>query len=272
MMQIQTNQFRNALRLGQAQIGLWVGLADANAAEALAACGFDWLLFDGEHAPNDPRTVLEQLRAVAPYSVHPVVRPVQGDVALVKQYLDVGAQTLLVPMIDTPEQAAHMVRAMRYPPEGIRGLGAALARASRWNQVEDYLNRANDEMCLLVQAETPLAIKNLPAIAATPGVDGVFFGPADLSASMGYRGQAGHPEVQRAILKGIATVRAAGKAAGILMADRQLAQTCLDAGALFVAVGVDTTLLVRAATGLARSFATPSVLGQVAPSVPGHPY
>src|SRR5256885_14483498 len=142
-MQIPCNTFRDALRAGQPQIGLWVGLADANAAEALAVTGYDWLLLDGEHAPNDPRSVLEQLRAVAPYATHPVVRPVQGDVALVKQYLDVGAQTLLVPMIDTPEQAALMVRAMRYAPEGIRGVGAALARASRWNQVDDYLNSAN---------------------------------------------------------------------------------------------------------------------------------
>jgi len=129
--------------------------------------------------------VLEQLRAVAPYPVHAVVRPVQGDVALVKQYLDVGAQTLLVPMIDTPEHAALMVRAMRYAPEGIRGMGAALARASRWNQVNDYVNQANEQMCLLVQAETAQAIANLPAIAAVDGVDGVFFDPADLSASMG---------------------------------------------------------------------------------------
>lgn len=253
-MKIPKNHFREALLSGRAQIGLWVGLADDNAAEALAGCGFDWLLLDGEHAPNDVRTVLGQLRAVAPYPVHAVVRPVKADVALVKQYLDLGAQTLLVPMIDTAEEAELMVRAMRYPPEGVRGLGAALARASRWNQVEDYLNAANDEMCLLVQAETPRAISNLPAIAATPGVDGVFFGPADLSASMGYRGQAGHPEVQRAILEGIETVRGAGKAAGILAADRQLARSYLDAGATFVAVGVDTTLLVRAATELARAF------------------
>lgn len=273
MMKIPRNTFRDALRAGHPQIGLWVGLADANAAEALAGCGFDWLLLDGEHAPNDVRSVLEQLRAVAPYPVHPVVRPVQGDVALVKQYLDVGAQTLLIPMIDTAEQTALMVRAMRYAPDGIRGMGAALARASRWNQVEDYLNRANDEMCLLVQAETPLAMKNLQAIAETEGVDGVFFGPADLSASMGYRGQASHPEVQRAILEGIATVRAAGKAAGILMADRQLAQTYLDAGALFVAVGVDTTLLVRAATELARSFGTRSKQPPVdSDSAAGNPY
>src|SRR2546425_4394080 len=163
---IITNRFKQALKEGRPQIGLWASLADPYVTEALATTGFDWLLLDGEHAPNDPRTVLEQLRAVAPYPVHAVVRPVQGDVALVKQYLDVGAQTLLVPMVDTPEHAALMVRAMRYAPEGMRGMGAALARASRWNQVDDYLNQANDEMCLLVQAETTQAIANLAAIAA----------------------------------------------------------------------------------------------------------
>ena len=256
MLPMPRNTFKAALQAGHRQIGLWVGLADANVAEALAGCGYDWLLLDGEHAPNDVRTVLEQLRAVAPYPVQPVVRPVQGEVALIKQYLDVSAQTLLVPMIDTPEQATQMVRAMRYPPHGIRGVGAALARASRWNQITDYLQHADGEMCLLVQAETPRALENLAAIAATDGVDGVFFGPSDLSASMGHRGQPGHPEVQRAILDGIATVRAAGKAAGILATDQALAQRYLDAGALFVAVGLDTALLVRAATELARHFKT----------------
>jgi 4-hydroxy-2-oxoheptanedioate aldolase len=254
MMNIPHNTFKAALRAGQAPIGCWVGLADANVAEALAGCGFDWLLLDGEHAPNNVRTVLEQLRAIAPYPVHPIVRPVQGDVTLIKQYLDIGAQTLLLPMIDTPEQAALMARAMRYPPHGIRGVGAALARASRWNQVSDYLDLADDEMCLLVQAETTLAMRNLAAIASTEGVDGVFFGPADLSASMGHLGQPGHPDVQKALLDGIATVRKSGKAAGILATDSTLAQRYLDAGAQFVAVGLDTTLLVRAATELAQRF------------------
>ena len=203
--------------------------------------------------------MLAQLRALAPYPVHPVVRPVQGDVALIKQYLDIGAQTVLVPMVDTAAQAELMVRAMRYPPDGVRGMGAALARASRWNQIPDYVHVANEQMCLLVQAETRLAMENLAAIAAVDGVDGVFFGPADLSASMGFRGQPGHPDVQRALLDGIATVRAAGKAPGILMSDPKVARQYLDAGALFVAIGVDTTLLVRAAGDLIRAFrpATP---------------
>jgi 4-hydroxy-2-oxoheptanedioate aldolase len=156
---------------------------------------------------------------------------------------------------------------MRYPPEGIRGVGAALARASRWNQVENYLNLANEQMCLLVQAETPLAMKNVEAIAKTEGVDGVFFGPADLSASMGFRGQPSHPEVQKAIIDAIAKVRAAGKAAGILVTDKKLANEYLAHGANFVAVGVDTTLLVKAATELAHSFkkhdSQPAVAGKV---------
>lgn len=253
-MKMPRNGFLAALRAGRPQIGLWVGLADANAAEALATTGFDWLLLDGEHSPNDARTILDQLRAVAPYPVHPVVRPVQADVALVKQYLDIGAQTLLLPMVDTPEQAAQMVRAMRYAPRGIRGMGPALARASRWNQVDDYVNQADAEMCLLVQVETAQAIANLDAIARVDGVEGVFFGPADLSASMGFRGQSGHPEVQRAILDGIATVRAAGKAPGVLTTDHALARRCLDAGALFVAVGLDTSLLVKSARDLAAAF------------------
>jgi 4-hydroxy-2-oxoheptanedioate aldolase len=269
------NTFKQALQAGQQPIGCWVGFADANVAEALAGCGFDWLLLDGEHAPNDPRTVLDQLRALAPYPVQAVVRPVVGEVALVKQYLDVGAQTLLIPMVDTPEHAALMVSATRYAPDGIRGMGAALARASRWNQVPDYVHHANEQMCLLVQAETTLALQNLEAIAAVDGVDGVFFGPADLSASMGYRGQANHPEVQKAILSGIAQVRAAGKAAGMLMADKAMAQMYLDAGAQFVAVGVDTTLLVKAATDLAAHFKTkgqPPTASGTATQPAGSPY
>jgi 4-hydroxy-2-oxoheptanedioate aldolase len=246
-MQIPRNTFRDALRAGQTQLGFWLGYTDPNVAESVAPCGYDWLLIDGEHAPNDVRQVLQQLRAVAPYPVHPIVRPVQADVALVKQLTDIGAQTLLVPVIDSAEQAEQMVQAMRYPPEGIRGVGSALARASRWNQVEGYLKAANEQMCLLVQAETLTAMANLASIAAVDGVDGVFFGPADLSASMGLIGQPGHPDVQRAILEGIATVRAAGKAAGVLAADPVIARRYLEAGAQFVAIGADTSLLVQAA-------------------------
>lgn len=188
------------------------------------------------------------------FPTHAVVRPVQADTALIKQYLDIGAQTLLVPMIETAEQAAHVVAATRYPPAGIRGVGSSLARASRWNQVEGYLHTADTELCVLVQAESAKALENLDAIAAVEGVDGVFFGPSDLSASLGHLGRPNEPVVQQAIARGIAAVRSAGKAAGILSADPTLARQYLDMGASFVAVGVDTTLLVRAARDVAWSF------------------
>jgi len=253
-MQTPVNPFKQALHAGRVQIGLWVGLADAYAIEAMAGAGFDWLLIDGEHAPNDLRTVLGQLQAVAAYPTHPIVRPVIGDAPLIKQLLDVGTQTLLIPVVESAEQAAALVAATRYPPRGIRGVGSALARSSRWNQIGDYLHAADEQMCVLVQVETRKGLENLRAIAATEGVDGVFFGPADLSASMGMLGQPAHPKVQRAILDGIAAVRAARKAPGVLAPDPKLARMYLDAGALFVAVGVDTTLLTRACRDLAAAY------------------
>jgi 4-hydroxy-2-oxoheptanedioate aldolase len=253
------NTFKHALRDGPAQIGLWVGLADGYAAEILAGAGYDWLLIDGEHAPNDVRSVLAQLQAIASaWSAmpdgaarpQPVVRVPVGETALIKQFLDIGAQTILVPMVDTAAQAAQLVQAMRYPPEGIRGMGSALARASRWQAYPGYLHEANAQACLLVQAETVEAMQNLDAIAATPGVDGVFIGPADLSASMGFVGQPNHPEVQAVIADGIARILRAGKAAGILATTEEQARRWLAAGARFVAVGVDTMLLAAAAQQL----------------------
>lgn len=264
-MQTPVNRFKQALAAGQPQIGLWAALASPYSTELLAGAGYDWLLIDGEHAPNDLRSTLAQLQAVASAQQafgdqrsHPVVRvPVAtGDVgvALIKQVLDLGAQTLLAPMIDTPEQAMRVVAATRYAPQGIRGMGSALARASRWQAHGQYVHEAGEQIGVLVQAETALAMQNLDAIAATPGVDGVFIGPADLSASMGHPGNAGHPEVQAAIADGIARIRAAGKAPGILATTEAAARQWLDAGALFVAVGADTMLLDAAARQLLARF------------------
>ncbi|MBH2927851.1 4-hydroxy-2-oxoheptanedioate aldolase [Serratia ureilytica] len=249
-----TNHFKRALQEKRPQIGLWLGLCSSYSAELLAGAGFDWLLIDGEHAPNNVQTVLGQLQAVAPYPSQPVVRPPWNDAVIIKQLLDVGAQTLLIPMIQNAEQARDAVRATRYPPHGVRGVGSALARASRWNRVPDYLQQADEQMCVLVQIETREAVKNLEAILQVEGVDGVFIGPADLSADMGFAGNPQHPEVQRTIDDAIARIRAAGKAPGILMANKARAQRYLEAGALFVAVGVDTTLLARAAEALANEF------------------
>jgi len=213
-MDMPINTFKLRLQSGEAQIGLWLGLADAYCAELAANAGFDWLLIDGEHAPNDLRGMLGQLQAVEPYPSHPVIRPVIGDTALIKQVLDIGVQTLLVPMVESADQARELVRAIHYPPRGIRGVGSALARASRWNSIPGYLDKADEQMCLLVQIENREGLANLDAIASVDGVDGVFIGPADLSASMGYRGNPGHPEVQAAIEDAIYRIQKAGKAAG----------------------------------------------------------
>jgi 4-hydroxy-2-oxoheptanedioate aldolase len=254
-MDMMRNGFKRALQAGRPQIGLWLALANAYGAELLAPTGFDWLLLDAEHAPNDVRSVLAQLQATAAYPVHPIVRPVSGDPALLKLYLDLGVQTVLIPMVDTPEQAAAAVAATRYPPQGIRGVGSATARASRWNQIPDYLAHANDEVCVLVQAESVSALHHLAAIAAVDGVDGVFFGPADLAASMGLLGKPLDPAVQAAIEAGIAIVRKTGKAAGSIMSDPRMARHYLDLGVTVMAVGLDTSLLVDAATALAAAFA-----------------
>ena len=271
-MQTPKNLFKQALQAKRPQIGLWMGLANAYSAEICALAGFDWLLIDGEHAPNDLRSILAQLQTVAAYpDSHAIARIPVGDTALIKQYLDLGAQTLLVPMVDTPEQAAQLVRAMRYPQDegqgGVRGMAGA--RASRWGHLSDYAKRANEEVCLLVQAESREALHHLDAIAATPGVDGVFIGPADLSASMGHVGNPGHPEVQAAIEDAIARILRAGKAPGILSPDEKLAQHYLSLGALFVAVGLDTQILMRQTTALAARFK-----GLTAPAAPakGNPY
>ncbi|MCP8631997.1 4-hydroxy-2-oxoheptanedioate aldolase [Pseudomonas mosselii] len=253
-MDMPINTFKQRLRAGQAQIGLWLGLADPYCAELAANAGFDWLLLDGEHAPNDLRSLLGQLQAVAPYPAQPIVRPVIGDTALIKQLLDIGAQTLLVPMVESAEQARQLVRAMHYPPHGVRGVGSALARASRWNSLPDYLDQADEQMCLLVQVENREGLANLDAICAVEGVDGVFIGPADLSAAMGHRGNPGHPEVQAAIDDAIVRIGRAGKAAGILSADEALARRYIELGAAFVAVGVDTTVLMRGLQTLVGKF------------------
>lgn len=248
------NAFKRALSEAKPQIGLWAALADPYVTELLANAGYDWLLIDGEHAPNDVRSILAQLQAVAPYPLSPIVRPPHGGVELIKQYLDIGVQTLLIPMIETAEQAARMVAAVRYPPRGIRGVGSSLARASRWNQVDDYLRQAEAEICVLLQVESVMGMQNLAGIAAVEGVDGIFFGPGDLSASMGHLGTPDDPRVLSAIRDGVETVKRAGKAAGILCTDKARARDYLDMGVMFVGVGADTTLLLRAAKDLLAFF------------------
>lgn len=239
-----TNHFKQKLKTKQ-QIGLWVGLADAYGTEIAANAGYDWLLIDGEHAPSDLRTTLSQLQSIAAYPSQAVVRPPIGSVQLLKQLLDIGAQTLLIPMIETVEQAELMVKAVRYPPEGIRGVGAALARATRWNSIPDYYATAHENICLLIQIESVEGIKNLDEILKIEGIDGVFIGAVDLSATMGYQGNPNHPEVQKTVINAIQRIRAAGKAAGILSTLHEATQEYLELGTEFVAVGVDTSVLMN---------------------------
>ena len=260
-MQTPVNPFKKAMAEKRAQIGLWLGLAGSYSTEICAGAGFDWLLVDGEHAPNDLQSILHQLQIIAGYpNSHAIARVPMGlgqaGQMLIKQYLDIGVQTLLVPLIDTAEQAATVVRSARYPQDdgggGVRGMGGA--RGSRWGQYTHYAKEANAQVCVLVQAETRTAIDNLDAIVATDGVDGVFIGPSDLSASFGHVGDPFHPDMKKLIDDTIRRIVAGGKAAGILVTDETLGRHYLDIGATFVAVGLDNNLLARGARQLAASY------------------
>jgi len=250
------NTFKLAIKSNHAQIGLWLGLANGYTAELLAGAGFDWLLIDAEHSPNDLRTILEQLQAIAPYSVSPIVRPPWPDSVRIKQILDLGVQTILAPMVDTVEQAQQVVAATRYPPRGIRGVGSPLARASQFNRTKDYLQTADQEICVLIQIETVTGINNLDEILKVEGVDGIFIGPADLSASMGFIDNPAHPDVQRVIEDSIKRIVNSKKAAGILTADRKMAKHYIKCGAMFVGVGTDTGLLLESSSALVTIFKT----------------
>ncbi|MEU6726086.1 HpcH/HpaI aldolase/citrate lyase family protein [Nonomuraea wenchangensis] len=247
--------FRDALAAARRPlIGMWVCSGSPLVAEICAGSGLDWLLIDAEHSPNGPESLLAQLQAVHGYPVTPMVRPPVGDPVVIKQYLDLGAQNLLIPMVDTAEQAAAMVRAVAYPPHGVRGVGSALARASRWNRVPDYLRAARTTISLYVQIESAEAVENVEAIVATPGVDGVFVGPADLAASMGVLGEQDHPEVVAAVEHCLRAAKAAGVKAGLNAFAPALARRYLAAGADFVLVGADVHLLARGSERLAAAF------------------
>lgn len=247
------NPFKHALARGDLQIGCWLGLADSYVAEISASAGFDWLLLDQEHAPNDLRSTVTQLQAITGRDSHAVVRPPIGETWIIKQLLDAGAQSLLVPMVESGEQAQQLVDAVTYPPHGVRGVGSALARASDFSGVCDYLTTARDEICLLVQVENKMGMAALDDILAVDEIDGVFIGPSDLAADMGFIGQAGADEVKSAVLHAVEKIVASGKAAGILTMDVDLQRECRDRGASFIAVEIDVTLFARNMRTAARS-------------------
>ncbi|MDE3078504.1 MAG: 4-hydroxy-2-oxo-heptane-1,7-dioate aldolase [Paracoccaceae bacterium] len=247
------NTFKQAIAEGRQQIGLWVTLPSTFTAEALATCGYDWLLFDTEHAIGDPISVFEQLQAAAPYPSHSVVRPSANDPTLIKRILDAGAQSIIVPYVQTVEEAQAAVAAVRYAPQGMRGV-AGITRATRYGTIEGYTEAANDDICLIVQCETAATLDRIEAIAAVDGVDGIFIGPADLAATMGHPGNPGHPDVVIAIEDAIRRIRKAGKPAGILTLDPDFVRRCMQIGTVFTAVDVDAAILLRHARRIAEQF------------------
>ncbi|MGA7779011.1 MAG: HpcH/HpaI aldolase/citrate lyase family protein [Paraburkholderia sp.] len=252
-MKLPENRFKRALAAGEQQIGLWSNLASHGAVELLAGAGFDWLLLDMEHAPNELPMVHCQLQAAMGSDTHPVVRPPWNDMVTIKRLLDVGAQTLLIPYVESAEEARNAVAYTRYPPEGVRGYASA-ARASGFGRITDYPKQCANELCLLVQIESRLGLDNLEKIAAVDGVDGVFVGPGDLSAALGHAGEIKHPDVQAAIENAIQRIVATGKPAGILIGDETLARRYIQLGCTFTAVGSDVGILGRGAEQLAARF------------------
>ena len=252
-MDMPINHFKHAIQSGQKQIGLWSHLCSNISTEILAHCGFDWLLLDMEHSPNDLTEIVAQLQAMKGSPTTAIVRPPWNDMVTFKRLLDIGVQTLLVPYVQTEEEARNAVAYTRYPPHGVRGYAGA-PRASGYGCVKDYGQRCADELCVLVQVETVLGLQNLEAICRVDGIDGVFIGPGDLSAALGHLGNPKHPEVLAAIDDAVARIRASGKAAGILTGDETLARHYVEQGCLFVAVGADQNLLRDSGTALATRF------------------
>jgi 4-hydroxy-2-oxoheptanedioate aldolase len=245
------NTFKEALKAGKVQIGCWMGLSAHNVAEILGTAGFDWLVIDNEHSPNDLRSTRDSLLALETSASHAVVRVPIGETWMIKQMLDIGAQTIIVPMVESAEQAAELVRAVRYPPDGVRGVGYSMTRASKFSQITDYGQTADAEICLLVQVENRAGLSALDEILAVEGVDGVFIGPADLSADLGHLGDMMNPKIVDIIRDALRRIRAAGKAPGILTANDDMIEMALEDGAQFVAVGQDVLLLANATRALA---------------------
>jgi 4-hydroxy-2-oxoheptanedioate aldolase len=249
MSSIQPNQLKAALREQRRQIGLWSSLCSNVVAEVLAYAGYDWIVVDTEHAPSEPLQVLSQLQALATGTAEPVVRVAWNDPVLMKRLLDIGARSLLVPFVQSADEARAAVAATRYPPHGIRGVSVS-HRANRFGRVPDYLHNAHQEICVLVQLETRVALGNLEAIAAIEGIDGLFIGPSDLAADLGHLGNAAHPDVQAAIADACTRIRAAGKPAGILAPVEADARRYFEMGFTYVAIGSDVGLLSAGSTNL----------------------
>src|SRR3569832_1608555 len=227
--EFQRNAIKHALAAGKLQIGLWLSLCSNIAADIIADSGFDWILLDTEHSPNEIPDLVGQLQATRGGTATPSVRPAWNDTVLIKRILDIGAQALLVPYVQNVEEATRAVAAPRYPPHGVRGVSVS-ARASRYGRTPGYLGKANDEICVLVQGETREAMNELEAIAKVDGIDGVFIGPSDLAASLGHLGNSAHADVQAAIKDAVTRLKKIGKPAGILTSNEDEARRYIEWG------------------------------------------
>jgi 4-hydroxy-2-oxoheptanedioate aldolase len=251
------NAFKAAIAARRRQTGLWLSMADSAAAEICASAGFDWFLIDAEHAPNDLTKILAQLRTLAAFDTEPVVRPPIGEAWIIKQLLDAGARSLLIPMVESPEQARELVSMTRYPPQGVRGVGARMARASLYGARADYIATAADEVCLLLQVESAAALDQIEAIAAVEGVNGIFVGPSDLAASMGHPGNLGHPDVRAAVDGALKRIAALGKPSGIVAFAAEDIRRYLDLDVMFIAVGADAAVLAAGTRALVAQYKQP---------------
>ena len=251
--ELQRNAFKHAIAAGKLQIGLWSSLCSPIVAEIIADSGFDWILLDSEHSPNEIPDLFAQLQASVRGTATPIVRPPWNDTVMAKRCLDIGAQTLLFPYVQNAEEAKRAVQSTRYPPEGVRGVSVA-ARASRFGRVPGYLGKANSEQCVLVQVETGSALEQIEAIAQVEGVDGVFIGPSDLAASLGHLGNPAHETVQAAIKDAVTRLKKLNKPAGILTGNEEEIRRYIEWGYLFVAVGSDIGVLANGSAALAKKF------------------
>jgi 4-hydroxy-2-oxoheptanedioate aldolase len=256
-LQLPPNRFKAALREQRRQIGLWSSLCSNIVAEIIAYAGFDWILIDMEHGPNEVPGVLSQLQAMAAGTAEPVVRVAWNDMVLIKRVLDVGARSILVPFVQNAEEATRAVAATRYPPLGIRGVSTT-PRANKYGHVAGYHRTSHEQMCVLVQVETRAAVGEIENIAGVEGVDGLFIGPSDLAANLGHLADVRHPEVQSTIADACSRIRAAGKAAGMLARDPDDAARYLDMGFTFISVGSDAGVLNQGAQKLAAHFKPPA--------------
>ena len=248
------NPFKKALKEGKTVYGCWLGLAAHNATEMMGTAGFDWLVIDNEHSPNDLQSTRDSLIALEASDSHAVVRVPVGETWIIKQMLDAGAQTIIVPMVESVEQAEQLVKAMRYPPHGVRGVGYSMTRSSQFSKIADYGHTADDQVCLIVQVENRVGLAALDDILAVDGIDGVFIGPADLAADLGYMGDLMNPAVVDTIVDALSRIAASDKAAGILTTSDEMIKKAQDAGAQFIAVGLDVLMLAGAARALAKKW------------------